>query len=243
MKKSLLESWSSACLIFSKDQRRLFLLATLNNAIKIFCRETGIFALGVMLLLIAGRAPLTLNVWGPVFSLFSWKSLLFVKIFGPQEGMLFYAGMLPFSLALCILARPCIERKDADYLLRMLFWYAPFFLVTQEIVLLLPYCAFIFMDMKNRPMSVIHALTATGKLVVYHLPVIAGFLVGYGILLHAGFWMVRGMIALGLSNPFWGASMLPLAWFTLVHLLYISASALYYTKVKHTDRELLFGKQ
>ena len=138
--------------------------------------------------------------------------------------------------------RPALQRKDSQSLYKALFWYLPFFLVGQELILILPFFAFIYMDMPNHPASFFKALYGTGRLVLCHLPVVLFLITLHGLLLCTGRYLTLGLGFIGLPNII-AQALVPMAWFIVAYSLFFSACAMYYTKVKHTDRELLFGKQ
>lgn len=245
MIKAVFGYWQDACQLFGKDQRKLFALVTLNNLVKSFRAESGmvgmiaVLFLSVMLTL---NASASMPMWERAFSLFSLKSLLGVKLLGvtKTQGVSFFGGLLSFSLAIAVIMRPSLERKDGRYLLSSLIKYLPFFIIGQELVLLLPFFAYLYMDMKNSPLSFLKALRGTGFLVLCHLPVVVVLLAGYGLLLAVGKYLVYGALALGLPSLL-SLAILPMLWFVLVFSLFFSACAMYYTKVKHADRQLLFG--
>ncbi len=247
MKKSVFQYWQDACQLFGKDQRKLFALVTLNNVVKSFRAESGMVGMMAVLFL---SVMLTLNanasipMWERVFTLLSLKSLLGVKCLGvtKAQGVSFFGGLLSFSLAIAIIMRPSLERKDGRYLLSSLIRYLPFFVIGQELVLVLPFFAYLYMDMKNSPLSFFKALRGTVFLVLCHLPVIVVLIAGYGLLLAVGTYLVQGALLLGLPSLL-SLAILPMMWFVLVFSLFFSACAMYYTKVKHADRQLLFGNQ
>lgn len=247
MKKSILDYWKDSCQLFHKDQRKLFTLVTLNTVIKNFHAESGLVSVIAVLFMcimltinIGASAPL----WERVFTLFSIKSLIGVKLLGitRAEGAGFFGALFTFTIALASTIRPTLHRKDSSALFLSLFCYLPFFIISQEIVLILPYFAFLYMDMKNHPSSFLKALYGTSLLILCHLPVIAFFTLCLCIMLYAGYYLTMGVVLLGLPAII-SQALVPMAWFIMTYSLFFSACAMYYTKVKHADRELLFGKQ
>ena len=247
MTKSLIEYWKDSCQLFGKDSRKLFVLATLNNLIKSIRGDSGILAMLAMLFMCA---MLTANIglsgllWDRVFSFFTIKSALGIKFIvkAPQGVAGFFGALFTFTIALTAMLRPSVERKDGRYLLISLIFYLPFFVLGQELIMVLPFFAYLFMDMKNSQVSFFKALLGTGKLVLCHLPVVATLAAGYQLLLMVGKYIFIAATWLGLPI-FLSGAVLPLLWFVLVMGIFYSACAIYYTKVKHIDRELLFGKQ
>jgi hypothetical protein len=247
MSKSVIESWKDSCQLFGKEPRKLFVLATLNNLIKSMRSDSGIVAMIAMLFMCAmmvANMGLSSALWERVFSIFTIKSALAVKIyFGSKSGIaMFFGALFTFTIALTTMLRPSIERKDGTYLLWSLIRYVPFFIVAQELVLVLPFFAYLFIDMKNSVVSLPKALLGTARLVVYQLPVVAALVGGYAVLLTIGKYLARGLACCGLP-AFLGGALIPLVWYVIVTALFFSACSIFYTKVKHTNREILFGKQ
>ena len=247
MTKSILEYWKDSCQLFGQDQRKLFTLVTLNNVIKNFHAESGMVGMIAVLFMcvmltvnIGASAPL----WERAFTLFSIKSLIGVKLLGltKVDGAGFFGALFTFVIALTTTMRPALQRKDSQSLFKALFWYLPFFIVAQELILILPFFAVLYMDMQNHPISFFKALYGTARLVLYHLPVVIFFIALHGGMLFAGYHLTRGLNLIGLPNII-AQALVPMAWFILAYSLFFSACAMYYTKVKHADRELLFGKQ
>lgn len=247
MTKSVLEYWKDSCQLFKKDQGKLFLLVTLNNVRKSFRAESGmvgIVAVLFMCVMLTVNAGATVALWDRAFSLFAIKSLLGVKLLGltKQDGAGFFGALFTFSFAVTVIMRPSLERKDGRYLLYSIMRYFLFFLVAQEAILLCPFFAYLYMDLPNTPVSFIKALRGTAKLLLCHAPVVIALWAAYGVLLTVGAYIVHGAIWIGVPGAF-AQAILPLAWFVLVFSLFFSACAMYYTKVKHADRQLLFGEQ
>lgn len=247
MTKSILEYWKDSCQLFGKDQRKLFTLVTLNNVVKSFHAESGMVGMIAVLFMCV---MLTVNIgastplWERAFTFFSIKSLLGVKLLGltKADGAGFFGALFTFTIALATAMRPALQRKDSRALLTSLLWYLPFFLIGQEIALILPFFAFLYMDMKNHPISFFKALYGTSRLVVCHLPIVLFLITCHSLMLCAGYYLTLGIGLIGLPNII-AQALIPMAWFILSYSLFFSACAMYYTKVKHTDRELLFGKQ
>jgi hypothetical protein len=247
MTKSLIEYWKDSCQLFGKDSRKLFVLATLNNLIKGIRSDSGIVAMLAMLFMcsiLAANMGLSVVLWDRVFSFFTIKSALGIKLMvKTSQGVGgFFGALFTFIIAMTVMLRPSVERKDGRYLLLSLLFYLPFFLLAQELIMILPFFAYLFMDMQNRPASFFKALLGTTKLVLCHLPIVATLVVGYQVLLLLGKYIFIAASWCGLP-VFLSGGFLPLLWFVLVMGVFYSACAMYYTKVKHTDRELLFGKQ
>lgn len=247
MKKSILEYWKDSCQLFNKDQGKLFTLVTLNTVIKNFHAESGLVSVIAVLFMCI---MLTVNIgasgplWERVFAFFSIKSLIGVKLLGitKAEGAGFFGAFFTFTIALAASIRPTLHRKDSSALFLSLFYYLPFFVIGQEIVLIVPYFAFLYMDMKNHPTSFFKAIYGTGLLVLCHFPVVAFFTFCHSIMLYVGYYLTVGMRLAGVPAII-GQALVPMAWFIITYSLFFSACAMYYTKVKHADRELLFGKQ
>lgn len=247
MSKSIIESWKDSCDIFSKEQLRLFVLATLNNVNKAMSSDSGIVAMIAMLFmsaLLVANAAMSHQLWDYLFSFFTLKSALAVRVCVDfQSGVrVFFGALFTFTIALITMLRPSVERKDGTYLLWFLIRYIPFFILAQELVLVLPFFAYLFMDMKNNVVSFFKAFLGTVRLVIFQFPVIFVLVSVFGLLLTCGKFLARGFASCGLPSLLAGV-LLPLGWYVIVIALFFSACSIFYTRVKHANRELLFGKQ
>lgn len=244
MTKSLVEYWKDSCQIFKKDQARLFVLATLNNFVNSFHSEKGLVGI-ILVLFVTVMLSVTsadTSLWQRVFSIFSIKSVVGIKFLGltKSQGVNFFGALFGYTLALAAITRPSLERKDGRYLLGMLFFYLPFFIVAQEFVMLVPFLAFLYMDMTNSVYSFFKALLGTARLLWFCFPVILFLLCVYGVLLKIGLLFVYFLAWLEVHSFIYLT--VPLVWFVIVFGLFFSACSVYYTKIKHTERQLLFGE-
>ena len=247
MAKSILAYWKDSCQLIGKDSGKMFFLATANNFITSFSLHGGTLIITGILFVaafFAAQLGMSSQLWHYTFASNTIKSPLWFHLITQSSlnSTYFFDVLLVLIITMIAMRRSTIERKDTRYLVSTLVRYLPFFIIAQDYIILMPFFAFIFMDMDNTIFSFFKAFVASLKLFFYHLPVVLSLGLSYVLLMWLGKGLYVGATWCNIP-PLLGAVVLPVLWLVFVLGLHFSACAIYYIKVKHTDRELLFGKE
>ncbi len=248
MARSLVQSWKDSCLLYKPGNLKLFVLVTLNNLL----RGLGVVKMAMLLMLVitivrasTSPGPL-LEGWTVVFSFFHFKSLLSDII-----AKYMYPGATDISFLLSLVwlvttflvvgLRASVERKSRIYLLQYFIRYFMLFFVAQELILMLPLLAYRFLEGENSGWGFVQTVQSSCRAVLYHLPVVAGLQFFFIAMLMIGKIITKECIVLGLPLVI-SHALAPCVWYIFSLGFFLSAWSVYYTKIKHGDRALLFDE-
>lgn len=247
--------WSNALDFFKLQNSKLFVLATLNNfirSLKIICTEFSALLIGMIF------SKLCMMYWMYQSTVLMYEFGVYTFGILPTLSLIIFFALVVFvTFFFCLAARPSIGLKNRRYFGSFLvkFWgFALFYMLIPE--LLFPFLimsVLFFLDLTNKPISLINALINGFKSYIYFLPVTLFLSVLYIIPLYALISldlvsqrvMFRFVETKSVSDFFIYFALLPSVIFIVMMLykfLLTSACTIYYVKIKHANHQTFFDK-
>lgn len=248
--------WSNALDFFKLQNFKLFTLATLNNflrSLKILFKEFT----GLLIIMLVSKLCYAYYVEASRLLMGgSEKSLL--NLFFILSLALFFVSTTLITFFFVLAARPSIELKNRRYFIThcVQFWGFVLlcFFIPQLFYPFLVMSILFFLDLKNRPISLYHAIKNGFKSYIYFLPVTfflsvlfilplhgimyLDFLSQHFILTFATTQHISDFLIYFISFP----TMIFIA-FLLYTFLFTSACTIYYVKIKHAHHQLFFNQK
>lgn len=225
MTEKIFMLWREFYGVFKKDQRKMFMLAILQN-VRLSLQAIVMTQPLVFLALPAIGIALFHASQGPY--LLSFKSLYLLLIAATMLFVVF--------ASLFIVARPSLERKDFVYVWGYLSKFFLSFALLFPVIVLCPFIGFFVLDETPGYKGALRAVGQGLLVLLYALPVVFLLYATLLVLVFSSFLLSGFLAKLGFFSALFAG--IPLS---IVMQLVISVHAVFYTRIKHTQHQFFFN--